>query len=84
LHVPPEHAERAAAALAGARAVATVRVDGRPGWLTVVLEPPGERPDDTSPNEAVRAVLDAGVPLLSFELESARLSDAFLAMTETA
>jgi ABC-2 type transport system ATP-binding protein len=84
LHVAPEHADRAAAALAGARAVAAVRADGSPGRLTIVLAPPAERPDGTSLNEAVRAVLDAGVPLLSFELESARLSDAFLAITETA
>jgi hypothetical protein len=33
-------------------------------------------------SEAVRALADAGVPLLAFELEGARLSDAFLAMTD--
>jgi hypothetical protein len=32
-------------------------------------------------SEAVRALADAGVPLLAFELEGARLSDAFLEMT---
>jgi ABC-2 type transport system ATP-binding protein len=31
---------------------------------------------------AIRALIDAGVPLLSSELDGARLSDAFLAMTE--
>jgi hypothetical protein len=30
----------------------------------------------------VHAIVEAGIPLLSFELEGARLSDAFLAMTE--
>jgi ABC-2 type transport system ATP-binding protein len=30
---------------------------------------------------ALRAVLDAGVPVLFFEVEGARLGDAFLAMT---
>ena len=29
----------------------------------------------------VDALADAGVPILAFELEGARLSDAFLAMT---
>jgi ABC-2 type transport system ATP-binding protein len=83
-HVAPEHTERAAAVLAGAGAVEAVGPDdGRPGWLSVVLATPGEHPDG-SLNEAVRALLDAGVPLLSFELEGARLSDAFLAMTEAA
>ena len=33
-------------------------------------------------NDGLRALTEAGVPLLSFELEGARLSDAFLAMTE--
>ena len=85
LHVAPEHAERAAAALAGTRGVEEVkRADGQTGWLTVVFASPGEHTDNASPNDAVRAVLDSGVALLSFELEGARLSDAFLAMTEVA
>jgi ABC-2 type transport system ATP-binding protein len=33
-------------------------------------------------NDALRALADAQVPVLAFELEGARLSDAFLAMTE--
>ena len=32
-------------------------------------------------NAALTAVADAGVPVLSFEVEGARLSDAFLKMT---
>jgi ABC-2 type transport system ATP-binding protein len=32
-------------------------------------------------NAALQAVLGAGVPILSFEVEGARLSDAFLTMT---
>ena len=32
-------------------------------------------------SRAVRALTDSGVPLLAFELEGARLSDAFLSMT---
>jgi hypothetical protein len=35
-------------------------------------------------NDAVGAIVHAGIPLLSSELEGARLSDAFLAMTEEA
>ena len=35
-------------------------------------------------NDALRALADAGVSVLFFELEGARLSDAFLAMTEAA
>jgi ABC-2 type transport system ATP-binding protein len=39
---------------------------------------------EPSLNEAVRALVDADVPIVSFELEGARLSDAFLAITESA
>jgi ABC-2 type transport system ATP-binding protein len=82
IHVAPEHAERAAVVLGRARGVEElVRADGQPGWFTVVFTSSG---DHASPNEAVRALLDSGVALISFELEGARLSDAFLAMTEAA
>ena len=85
LHVAPEHAGRAAAALASASSVeAVARATGQPGWLTVVFAPPERYANNGSPNDAVRALLDAGVTLFSFELEGARLSDAFLAMTEAA
>jgi ABC-2 type transport system ATP-binding protein len=85
LHVAPEHAARAAAALAASSVVQEVgRADGQPGWLTVSFAPAGEHTVNGSPNDAVRALLDAGVTLFSFELEGARLSDAFLAMTEGA
>ena len=36
---------------------------------------------DPTLNEAVRSLVDAEVPIISFELEGARLSDAFLAIT---
>jgi ABC-2 type transport system ATP-binding protein len=82
LHVAPEDIERALGALAATRGVEQVaRADGQPGWLTVVFMPAAQT-DGASPNDAVRALLDSGIALLSFELEGARLSDAFLAMTE--
>jgi ABC-2 type transport system ATP-binding protein len=83
LQVVPEDAERAAAALAAVQGVDRVAVDGRPGSLTVAFAAPGTH-ETASVNEAVRALLDAGVVLISFQLEGARLSDAFLAMTEVA
>jgi ABC-2 type transport system ATP-binding protein len=55
--------------------------DGQPGTLALTLE------DDRcagSMNAALGALAAAGVPVLFFELEGARLSDAFLAMTEAA
>ena len=82
LHVAPEHVERATAALVGSRAVEDVQpTDGRPGTLTVAFASRVNL-DGASMNEAVRILVEANVPLVSFELEGARLSDAFLAMTE--
>jgi ABC-2 type transport system ATP-binding protein len=83
LHVAPEHEERALQTLAAARGVEEVaRGNGQPGWLTIRFATPAERAEAGSPNDAVRALLDSDIALLSFELEGARLSDAFLAMTE--
>jgi ABC-2 type transport system ATP-binding protein len=76
LHVAAEHEERAKIALAGSPAVEDVQRNGRPGAITVVFG--GAEP---SLNDAVRALVDADVPIVSFELEGARLSDAFLAIT---
>jgi ABC-2 type transport system ATP-binding protein len=84
LHVAPESAERAVVALAGARGVEeVVRANGQPGWFTVVFARGSDSMNGASPNDAVQALLDAGVGLISFELEGARLSDAFLAITES-
>ncbi|HEU0246296.1 MAG TPA: hypothetical protein VFR38_04350, partial [Gaiellaceae bacterium] len=84
LHVAAEHVERAVAALTGASGVDDVqRSDGRAGWLKVVFSRATEEGDGQL-NFAVRVLLDAGVDLRAFELEGARLSDAFLAMTEDA
>jgi ABC-2 type transport system ATP-binding protein len=84
VQVAPEQAELAARTLAFARGVEEVGpADGVPGWLNVVLAPPANG-SGASLNDAVRALLDTGVPVLAFELEGARLSDAFLAVTEAA
>jgi ABC-2 type transport system ATP-binding protein len=82
LRVPPEQAVAAASALSRATGVEEVeRSDGQSGWLTVRFASAGQYSANGAPNDAVRVLLDAGVTLFSFELEGARLSDAFLAMT---
>jgi ABC-2 type transport system ATP-binding protein len=55
--------------------------DGQPGTLALTLE---DQHDSTPLNSALCALAEGGVPVLFFELEGARLSDAFLAMTEAA
>ena len=77
LRVPPEETEAALRALAALEGVEATS-EGQPGLITVRLK------EGDSMNAAVRAVVDAGIPLLSSELEGARLSDAFLAMTKAA
>jgi ABC-2 type transport system ATP-binding protein len=78
LRVPPERAEAALQALTAVIGVRAAAADSRPGALVVELA------ESDSLNAALRAVVDAGIPLLAAELEGARLSDAFLAMTEAA
>jgi ABC-2 type transport system ATP-binding protein len=85
--VPAELRDRAADTLAGLSGFGVVEpLDGRHDLVTVKLDCVGRMqpgaPVDVS--EAVGALAKAGIPLLSFELEGARLSDAFLSMTEEA
>ena len=60
----------------------TAAANGQPGSLRRP-RPDGRQAPGVA-ERGVRALLDARIPLLSFELEGARLSDAFLAMTEAA
>jgi ABC-2 type transport system ATP-binding protein len=83
LLVAAEHVEQAAAAIAGTAGLDRVeRANGQPGALTITLASDPKRCSEDAIAEGLRAVLDARVPVLSFELERARLSDAFLAVTE--
>jgi ABC-2 type transport system ATP-binding protein len=80
VHVAAEHADRAAVVLAAAKEIEEVRAsNGQPGWFNVVFSAASK---NGATNDALRALLDSGVSVRSFELEGARLSDAFLAMTE--
>jgi ABC-2 type transport system ATP-binding protein len=79
----PQHVERALATLNAAAAVQEAAIaDGATGTLTLALAPAAPGSKDGSLNAVVGVLLDAGVPLLASELEGARLSDAFLSLTE--
>jgi ABC-2 type transport system ATP-binding protein len=54
---------------------------GQPGTLALTLE---DQQDSAPMNRALCGLAEGGVPVLFFEVEGARLSDAFLAMTEAA
>jgi ABC-2 type transport system ATP-binding protein len=74
--VPAEDRDGAVFALAAIPDLGGVRPDdGRAGWL--VVDAP-----DVDVQGATAALGAAGIPVLAFELEGARLSDAYLAMTE--
>jgi ABC-2 type transport system ATP-binding protein len=83
--VPAELRDHALGTLAQVSGFGDVQaLDGRPDWVTVSLNEARriEPAAQVDVSEAVRALADAGIPLLAFELEGARLSDAFLSMTE--
>jgi ABC-2 type transport system ATP-binding protein len=79
LRVAAEHVARAREALANAGIERVDPADAQVGSLVALLNGTG---GTTGMNDGLRALADAQVPVLSFELEGARLSDAFLAMTE--
>ena len=85
VRVPAELRDRALEVLRRAPAVASAQPDnGRSEWVAVVLGRPGDDGPATALeiNAALAALTEASVPLLAFEREGARLSDAFLSMTE--
>jgi ABC-2 type transport system ATP-binding protein len=84
LRVPVESVGRASEALARIAGVTVEVADDQPDMLRITLTgaPPGQPgPADAAMNVALQAVLSAGIPVLSFDVEGARLTDAFLAMT---
>ncbi len=74
LRVPLELMERARTTLANVAGVTCEVTRERPDVLTI-------RVAGTDTNAALLAVLAADVPVLSFEVDGARLNDAFLALT---
>jgi ABC-2 type transport system ATP-binding protein len=85
LRVAPEAVEGALATL---RAPGVVReaapAPGAAGWITVQLASDVASRDGAPLNAVLARLVDANVPLLACELEGARLSDAFLAVTDGA
>ena len=82
VRVPEEMRERALAALKQAPGVAAVgSADEGRAWLNVTFDPASMDSEQMAANGAVRSLLNADVPIQSFELEGGRLSDAFLYLT---
>jgi ABC-2 type transport system ATP-binding protein len=82
VRLPGEMQERAVLVLKQAPGVAAVDAsDGDGGWLNMTFGRASLESEQALANGVLRALLDAGVPVLSFELEGGRLSDAFLYLT---
>jgi ABC-2 type transport system ATP-binding protein len=83
LRVPIEFVGRARHALAGVPGLAVEVANERADVLTISLNGVDgpQHHTDAAMNAALRAVLSADVPVLSFEVEGARLTEAFLAVT---
>jgi ABC-2 type transport system ATP-binding protein len=83
VHVPPEMHDEALSALRQAQGIARVdSIDEEQGWLTAAFDSAWlEEHGKASMNSAIRALTEIEVPVLSFELEGGRLSDAFLFLT---
>ena len=84
IRVPADLVERAVESLWDLPDLAVERVEAHAGTLRVVSVSRSGSPaavGSTDMNTALSSVARAGVPVLSFELEGARLSDAFLKMT---
>jgi ABC-2 type transport system ATP-binding protein len=84
IRVPAEHAEAAVQVLGDVPGLLVTATDADPGALVVTTWQTGTPGEATSAalNAALHALSGSTVPVLSFEAEGARLSDAFLAMTD--
>lgn len=78
--VPPELLDQALTVLSGTELVAVANGGGRLGELELSM--PAGLEVEVAATQAIKSLIEAGVPVLGFSLEGGRLSDAFLAVTE--
>jgi ABC-2 type transport system ATP-binding protein len=77
IRIPVALSEQALATLSNGGGFGATEL--RPGELEVTW--PGDADPESMSTEALRRLVDADVPVVGYELEGGRLSDAFLAMT---
>jgi ABC-2 type transport system ATP-binding protein len=82
VRIPIEAVDRARSALAGVAGLIVAPANGRPDVIRIsVTAGPDDPRARTGINAALRALIGADVPVLWFEVEGARLADAFLTVT---
>jgi ABC-2 type transport system ATP-binding protein len=86
VRVPPDSLSRALAVVSHAPGVVEASgVEGEEGVLRATFDPDWlERQDGAGANSVVRALSEAQVPILSFDLRGGSLNEAFLSLTEGA
>ena len=85
LRVPLDMVERARNVLAGFPNLSVDQLAEQPDVLSLSVDGAGTGPGSSElMNAALAAITAAGIPVLRFELEGARLSDAFFKMTSEA
>jgi ABC-2 type transport system ATP-binding protein len=77
IRIPPDVSRQALATLSNGGGFRATEL--RPGELEVTW--PGDADPESMSTEALRRLVEAHVPVVGYELEGGRLSDAFLAMT---
>jgi ABC-2 type transport system ATP-binding protein len=83
LAVPPELLDRASSAVGSIAGLSAEPAGNRPGVLSLAAAGTAGQ-DGRQLNQALAAVLAAGVPVLYFQADATRLADAFLALTGSA
>jgi len=83
IRVPAERVGEGRRAIADVAGLRVEEVEDRSDVIRVLLAAKGQRVDgaEVDLNTALRVVLSAGVPVLSYKVEGGRFTDAFLAMT---
>jgi ABC-2 type transport system ATP-binding protein len=85
LRVPLDLVERARNVLSGFPNLTVDQIAGQPDVLNLAVDGAGTGGQSSDiMNAALAAITAAGIPVLRFELEGARLSDAFFKMTSEA
>ena len=83
VRVAADRVDAAAAAIDGTAGARVADRDPR-GWLTVEVEAADGSNGDAARNRVLETLIDAGIPVLGFEVAGGRLQDVFLQLTAEA
>ena len=82
IHLPPSAIDRAISSLRALDGIDDVSTVGEGGLRIVIRRHEDDPPDDGGVEAVLRGLMDAGVPVLAFEIEGSRLGDVFMELTD--